>query len=137
MRAVQWEVVPGLAAAIEARMTELRIDATALAERSGLSLQVLKQVRSGYRKEYQNRLKWPLCDALGWTPDSIDRLLRGEPAQIATPQMDEATADVVEALTVSVVEIRSTVAALLRRVSDLEQRGLRRSRSAPSPTSQE
>ncbi len=84
---MDYEIVPALAEHIERRMTELRLDPNGLAEATGLSLTVLQQLRKGYRKKYQRRLTWPVCETLGWTADSIERILRGEePVLTVTPR---------------------------------------------------
>lgn len=66
-----------LAGAIDKRRKELGLDVQTLAERTGLTRQGLQPILRGDRKRYQDRLKLPLCQALEWTPDSIDRLLDG------------------------------------------------------------
>lgn len=66
-----------LAGAIEARRKELGLDVQALVDLTGLTRQGLQPLLRGERKRYQDRLKLPLCQALDWTPDSIDRLLAG------------------------------------------------------------
>lgn len=67
-----------LAGAIEDRRKELGHTPTTLAAATGLSLQALKNIRRGEVRRYQERLTMPLARALGWSADSIDRLLRGE-----------------------------------------------------------
>lgn len=75
-----------LAACIEARMEELGLSPTDLAEASGLTLQALGNVRKGLRRKYQRRLTGPLTKALGWSSDSIRLALDGEqPRVVATP----------------------------------------------------
>ena len=72
-----------LADHIEARRKQLGLNPTQLAEAAGLSLQGLKNIRKGKIRNYQERLTLPLTRALGWTPDSIDRLLAGqEPVEL-------------------------------------------------------
>lgn len=78
------EVSAHLAEAIETRRTELGLSPTAFAEATGLSLQALRNLRRGEVRRYQDRLTMPVTRVLGWTPDSIDRLLRGEPPQLRT-----------------------------------------------------
>lgn len=71
--------VPALAEAIDARMAELGIAGpSALAKAAGVTVAGIRPLRQGRRKNYQSRLTGPVCRALGWTPDSIDRILRGE-----------------------------------------------------------
>lgn len=73
------DVVPEMAVWIRDRMAQLRIDRAELLRRSGVTGPGLAPILRGERKRYQDRLKWPVCDALQLTEDSIDRMLRGEP----------------------------------------------------------
>lgn len=74
------EVVPGLAEAIESRRKQLRLSPGDFVSVTGLTAPGLAPLRKGHRRNYQEKLKLAVADALRWTPDSIDRLLRGEPA---------------------------------------------------------
>ncbi len=72
--------------AIEARRKQLGLSPTDLANAAGVTLQGLVPLRKGVVKTYQGRLTTGVCRALGWTPDSIDRLLAGlEPIELVTP----------------------------------------------------
>lgn len=68
--------------AIEARMLELGMSPNDLAAATGLTLPGLANVRRGLRRDYQVRTKRAVTAALGWTPDSIDRLLASQPARL-------------------------------------------------------
>lgn len=91
MPAVADEVVPGMAEAVEARRKELGLSPVELARQAGVSMAGLGPIRKGYRRAYQERLTRPVCRALRWTDDSIDRLLRGEPAEAVAsePEVDD------------------------------------------------
>lgn len=82
------DVVKELAEAIDQRRAELGMDVQALSDASGVTRQGLAPLLAGERRRYQDRLKFPVCRALGWSPDSIDRLLRGEPpvVEVANPR---------------------------------------------------
>jgi hypothetical protein len=68
-----------IAAIIRARRIEVGLDTIqALVDATGLTRQGLQPLLRGEVKGYQDRLKIPVCRALGWTPDSIDRLLAGD-----------------------------------------------------------
>ncbi|HEX7276331.1 MAG TPA: hypothetical protein VF244_03070, partial [Acidimicrobiales bacterium] len=71
------EVVPGLAEAIERRRIERGLTPGAFAEAAGVTPQGLVPLRKGYRRRYREKLKIGVCEALGWTADSIDLLLEG------------------------------------------------------------
>lgn len=90
------EVVPGLAEAVEQRMAQLGLTPTTFAAATGrpgekpLTTQGLAPIRKGYRRDYQAKLKLGVCHALRWTPDSVDRLLRGEPpVELTAPSDDD------------------------------------------------
>jgi len=104
------ETAPELAKAIEARRKELGLAPGELAQAAGVSVQGLAPLRKGVRKQYQDRLTLSVCRVLGWTPDSIERLLRGEPAQLVeVSQLDD------------VAELRAHVAELSDRVAVLQR----------------
>jgi DNA-binding XRE family transcriptional regulator len=58
-------------------MEALRLDQSDLARATGLSEKTIYNVLST-DNGLKRKTKWALCDALGWTQDSIDRLLAGE-----------------------------------------------------------
>lgn len=72
------EVVPGMAEAIEARLQELRLRPGRFAELAGVTLQGLVPIRRGYRRNYQDKVKFGVASALQWPPDAIDRLMDGQ-----------------------------------------------------------
>jgi len=121
------EVVPDMAEAIEARMAALKITPTDLAERTGLSLPGLAPVRKGYRRNYRAQLRWALCAALRWTPDSVDRLLRGEPAVELDAEEPEATppagdADVRASVDEALAAMGASIASLRDQADASDQR---------------
>lgn len=77
------QVVPGMARAIQDRMDELGLDATGLTAASGKAPPTIRQLRRGERRNYDRATRLAVCAALGWTPDSIDRLLDGGPPVVA------------------------------------------------------
>lgn len=114
------EVVPELAAHIEARMLELKIDSVAeLARLTGLTPEGLTPLLRGVRKAYQRRLTRPVCDALGWTHDSIAHILAGGQPELAVPTDD--TPDVSDLLA-EVRKVASRFDALEQRLDSLESR---------------
>ena len=115
-----------LARAIEARRRDLDMTVGDLAEKTGLSRQALLNVRRGDVREYQERLTIPLTRALGWTPDSIDRLLAGDqPLERHNPadqpdELSQLRADVAE-LQATVRELAALVRERLRAAADDER----------------
>ena len=98
-----------LAEAVERRRKELGLTPNALAEATGLSLQALRNIRRGEIRQYQERLTFPLTQALGWSPDSIDRILAG-----GDPVVVEVDDDALSQLH-AVVEAQGRVLVLLAR----------------------
>lgn len=87
-----------------------------LARRAGLSLQAVKNLRNGEIRDYQDRLTVPVCRELGWSSDSIGRLLRGEDPIILPGRADPAEAAELPEL---VVEMSRQLAELTERVQEL------------------
>lgn len=84
-----WERV---AAAVNARMTDLGMHQQVdLVERSGLSDATVRVFMTGVLRDGGppgKASKSKLCDALGWSTDSIDRLLAGEePVELVRPSV--------------------------------------------------
>lgn len=74
---------PRLAEAIRARRIELGMNTIQdLVNATGLTRQGLQPLLDGEIRRYQDRLKIPVCTALRWTHDSIDRIIAGlEPVE--------------------------------------------------------
>ena len=94
------EVVPGMADAIAERMQEFRLGPSDLARLAGVTPVGLMPLRKGYRRNYQNKLKWGVSNALRWPPDAIDRMLAGE-----LPPFDENPGPSTPAAAVEVEEL--------------------------------
>ena len=88
-----------LAKRIEQQRKALGYSPTGLATATGLSLQAIKNIRKGEIRQYQDRTTGPLTRVLGWTPDSIERLLRGEEPEPLTIQPGDDVRHQVDALT--------------------------------------
>jgi hypothetical protein len=83
-----------LADAIEHRMDELGLTPTKLQKQTGLSASVLRFLRKGDRRDYHVDTTRSVCDALGWSRDSIQRLLDGEPPEVvASPSYENHNGD--------------------------------------------
>jgi hypothetical protein len=106
------DIVSNLADHMEARMAELGIDSVSeLAKMAGVSREGLVPLVRGIRKQYQRRLTRPVCDALGWSRDSITRLLDGKEPALATPS-DPSEVSPLDDLTAEVAELRQAVSEL-------------------------
>jgi transcriptional regulator with XRE-family HTH domain len=85
-----WPVVRN---AIIQRMADLRLSATDLARASGLSEKHVRRLINGDDEAApRNQTLWALCDGLGWSQDSIDRILHGdEPLEADPDESGEVT----------------------------------------------
>jgi transcriptional regulator with XRE-family HTH domain len=93
---------------IQQRMAELRLSAADLARASGLSDKHVRRLLNGDDMTVpRDQTLWALCDALRWTPHSIDRILAGgEPTEA-----EDVTGEV------SLTEL------FARRIGQMEERG--------------
>ena len=111
---------------VEARITHLGISPGELAEATGLSAPALANLRRGLVRDYSVRLKREVCRVLDWTPDSIDRLLRGQEPVVrsvdATPSGGMASPAVSDEVLALFDAVTADLAALTERVEALEGR---------------
>lgn len=70
--------------AISARFDELRISKAEFIERSGISDKTLNRYLAGEPIRRVDKAR-ELCDALGWTPDSLDLILEGRDPVVTLP----------------------------------------------------
>lgn len=121
------ERCPAVADAIRQRMRELGINQAELIRRSGVSDTTLRKALKGEPvKAVQKR--YDLARALGWTPDSIDRLTAGEePVEEKGLYLTEAEAGEVERalttatqLAAALDKLLATTEAMRARIKELE-----------------
>lgn len=105
---MQYEVVPALRDAVEKRRKELGLGPGALAEAAGVTNEGLMPLRRGYRKQYQERLTAGVCRALGWTTDSIDRILAGGQPQL----LDQPDSDRLDQVLAELADLRTRIERL-------------------------
>lgn len=74
-----------LADAVRQRIVELSINAAELARRAGVSAAYISVMLSGTEKTYRTMDAAKVSAALGWTPDSVQRVLRGEEPELVAP----------------------------------------------------
>lgn len=86
MRDTRWEQVGD---AVRARITELRLTNAEVQRRSGVSDKTLTGYLNGEPIRRADKARG-LCEALGWTPDSIDRILDGDEPVVAGADGDLA-----------------------------------------------
>jgi hypothetical protein len=93
------EIHKPLAEAVNSRMDELGLSPTDLVAATGLTYQGLLNIRRGEIRQYQKRTTIPLTKTLGWTPESIEKILAGgKPELVSSPEKDGDVLDRLEAL---------------------------------------
>lgn len=106
-----------LAKLVRARRKQLRMTQAQLGAESGTSEPTVRHLEAQVRQTFSDDTLIAISKALGWSPDSIDRVLAGnEPvvdAGLAGGYERERDEDIRELL--------ATVAALERRVAELER----------------
>lgn len=107
--------VPGLADAIERRRRDLGLTVGDLARVTGITRQGLAPLREGKRKAYQERLTMPVCRALGWRSDAIERLMQG----LAPVELDAVEPDPDPT---SVMQLRAELERTTAAIAELQQR---------------
>ena len=96
-------------------MAELRLGVVDLARASGLSEKHVRTLlNDGPSAVPRDQTRWALCDALRWTPDSIDRILDGfEPVDV-DDSGDISRLDLIDARLQEIEAVASTGLGQLR-----------------------
>ena len=112
-----------VASAIGARCAELGMKQAELVRASHLSDPTIRRFQRGDTKGTTPATRQKLALALGWTPDSIDRLLAGlEPESVSRPAggpasaVDSTALSRLDALEVSVASLQAEIEALALQV---------------------
>jgi hypothetical protein len=93
-------------------MAELRWTPVDLHRASGLSDKHIRTLLNGGDTVVpRNVTLWALCDALGWTTDSIDRILAGEEPVLAFVDDESGEVSRLEALAGRLAEIEAVATA--------------------------
>jgi AraC-like DNA-binding protein len=118
---------------IHARMAELRLSVVDLARTSGLSEKHVRTLLNDGPEQSvpRDQTRWALCDALRWTPDSIDRILDGdEPLEVDADEsgdvnrldlLDGRLSEIESVASMSLAQIRTQQAELAKFWRLLEQ----------------
>lgn len=81
-----------VASAVRRRRGEIGLTQDEAAELAGIGLSTWTNVESARGESYRPKTLVAICRALGWKSDSIERLLIGEPAEVADGQTDGSPA---------------------------------------------
>jgi len=107
---------------IQARMVEQRLSVADLARASGLSDKHLRTLLNNDGADTpvpRDQTRWALCDALGWTSDSIDRILDGfEPDEAGDESGDVSRLDLLDGRLSEIEALATTGLAQLRNQQD-------------------
>lgn len=102
----------------------LRIDQAGLARAAGISDATVRGFMNGQPRGLPREpTRWAVCDALGWTQDSIDKILAGgepEELDVVTPRASTPLA-LSEAGSVELLRQAALVNQLAVRVARLEE----------------
>ena len=119
MSAVSIEITEEVSEAVRERRESLRLSQNDAAARAGLSAGIWNMLENGRRESIRARTAKQIAEALGWTPDSIERLARGEEPVEAAPERTQAyasTADGRELSPEQLALVEAAVAETLRRL---------------------
>lgn len=102
---------------IQQRMADLRMGVVDLARASGLSEKHIRTLLNDGPEVAVPRetTRWALCDALGWTPESIDRILTGQEPGVVDAD-DSGEVSPLTELAGRVAEIEAQVEENLERI---------------------
>lgn len=121
-----WEAV---AAAVERRRLALGLTQRQAAERGSVAIQTWNLIEGGGRTSYRALTIAGVCRALGWSDDSIDRILRGEEPEIVGTTVhvsDSDSATFTESESIVIEELKryvdARIDAAMSRQSDRERR---------------
>lgn len=114
-----------LAGAVRARRDELGFTQAELAVESGVSEPTIRVIETARRGSYQRATLRAIAQALGWTPDSLDRILRGEePVEAGKPDERPDFAQ----LEIDVKELKRQLAAMSEELDEWREERERTSR---------
>ena len=117
--AVTIEITEEVSGAVRERRESLRLSQNDAAARAGLSAGIWNMLENGRRESIRARTAKQIAEALGWTPDSIERLARGEEPVEAAPERPAvyaSTADGQVFTAAQIALIEATVHATLERI---------------------
>jgi transcriptional regulator with XRE-family HTH domain len=114
--AQDWAAV---AAAIDTRLAELNWRQRELAERAQVSVAIVRELhRNTTQRRRSTRTLEALSLALGWHPDHLDAVLRGD----TPPDRGQAATSPVDPVTARLTSIDRRLAAIERRLDELSAR---------------
>jgi hypothetical protein len=110
---------PAVAAALNERIDELAVTKAELIRKSGVSFKTLDGYLNGEPIQRRDKRR-DLCIALGWTTDSIDRILQGLEPSLAAPESD-VLGDRIDSVEQAVREIRAEMSLLISQFEEMRQ----------------
>jgi DNA-binding Xre family transcriptional regulator len=111
-------------AAVDQRRIELGWSKSDLYRATGISQATFsRMLRTGAPISSAHKVRG-LCDALGWTSDSVNRILAGRQPELAEPVNGDVVqlVDIMQRMSEENQSLRHLLADLARRVEQLEQR---------------
>jgi transcriptional regulator with XRE-family HTH domain len=98
--------------AIRDRIAELDVLQRELSERSGVSMATWSKLLNGPNEMFDKKTLRAAARSLGWSPDSIDRLLAGQDPIVETPDPSPPAAPLAMAASGSNVDMAALAAIL-------------------------
>lgn len=99
-------------ATIRARVEELEVRQRVLSDQSGLSMATWTKLLNGPNETFDRKTLRAASRALGWSSDSIDRLLAGQDPIVETPDPSPPAAPMAMAASGSNVDMAALAAIL-------------------------
>jgi DNA-binding Xre family transcriptional regulator len=81
-----------VAKAVNDRMLDIHLGITELSTKAGISVITIRRVRQGKGASLHAQSLRKLSDALGWTPDSIQRIVNGQGPVVSDQPADQTMA---------------------------------------------
>ena len=110
-----------LARAVRDRRESLRLSQTEAATRAGLSVAVWSHVETMRSEAVRTRTARQMSEALGWTPDSIERLARGEEPVEAVPERPAVYASTADGAPLSERELAIVKSAVTEALAQIKR----------------
>jgi transcriptional regulator with XRE-family HTH domain len=111
-----WDAV---AAAIQARMSDLDMTQSELAQRAGVALMTVRELQHNLKPRRRNpRTLATVSEALGWPPDQLATILGG--AEPADPDEGDPIMTELEAIKGQLTSITERLAAVERQQADAD-----------------
>jgi len=115
------EITEEVSGAVRERRESLRLSQNDAAARAGLSAGIWNMLENGRRESIRARTAKQIAEALGWTPDSIERLARGEEPVEAMPERPAVYASTADGAPLSERELAIVKSAVTEALAQIKR----------------